>query len=115
MPTHEMDQLVLETLAKHGSDLTKPHPITYYFYFPSRQIAQTVAERLEKSGFSIQEIAPAPAPWWKRIFGPKSWSCIVERDIVPAAETVFHITDNFNAIAAEFGGEYDGWESAVVK
>jgi hypothetical protein len=113
MIDHEGDRQVLRALAEHGSDLSKPHHIVYWFYFPSRRVAQTVAARLQKEGFGVQEVRPAPAPWWKRFFGSASWSCILERRIVPTEEAIFKTTHRFNAVAQEFGGDYDGWEAGV--
>ncbi len=115
MIDHEGDRDVLKALADHGSDLSKPHHIVYWFYFPSRGAANAVATRLKQQGFEIQRISPAPGPWWKRIFGSGQWSCVMETHVVPTEETMFRNTDLFNAIAAEFDGEYDGWEAGLVK
>ena len=114
MIDHDGDCGVLKALADHGSDLAKPHHIVYYFYFPSKGVANTVAARLKQQGFGIQRISPAPGPWWKRIFDSGSWTCVAETHVVPSEEAIFRTTDLFNAIAAEFGGEYDGWEAGVV-
>jgi hypothetical protein len=113
MIDHDGDRQVLKALAGHGSDLSKPHHIVQWFYFPSRRVAQAVSARLEREGLGVQEVKPAPASWWKRLFGQASWTCVVETHMVPNEEAIFRNTDRFNALAREFGGEYDGWEAGV--
>jgi hypothetical protein len=115
MIDHEGDRQVLKALADHGSDLTKPHHIVYYFYFPSKKAAIAAATRLKQDGFEIQRVGPAPGPWWKRIFGFGKWSCVAETHLVPTEDTMCRTTDRFNAIASELGGEYDGWEAGIVQ
>ena|SRR5262249_44700412 len=116
MIDQEGDREVLKLLRGHGSDLSKPHQIVYYFYFKSKSSAQAAAERLEKEGCRIQRISVSPtSSWWRCLFGIGEWSCIVEKVMVPNEAAVFKTTDLFNTIAATHGGEYDGWEAGIVR
>jgi hypothetical protein len=59
-------------------------------------------------------VHPAPKPWWKRLFSRPEWSCVADKMMVPQQQAVFDQTDRFKEIANRFGGEYDGFEAAVM-
>lgn len=100
------DQAVLDQLAAAGSDLSKPHHVEFYLYFPTEQAAQQAAEKLEAEGFEGE---------MKRAADLSSWLCLVNQQMVPDLPKITATKRRLAAVAREFGGEYDGWETKVEK
>lgn len=115
MSERDGDREVLQSLAGHGSDLSKPHHTIHYLYFKSNDRAHAAAAELRALGYEILRVERAPAPLLKRLFGPKEFSCIAEAHAVPSEEAVFATTDRMNELAARHGGAYDGWEADIVR
>jgi regulator of RNase E activity RraB len=105
--TADPDQIVIEQLGKAGSDLSKPHRIEFFLYFPdSKGAARTMAALYEKK-FDVDLSRPKKE-------GEK-WLCKANKMMVPELKALQKIRKDFTAIAAANGGEYDGWGTAVVK
>jgi hypothetical protein len=102
----DTDQKVLDQLREAGSDLNKPHQMEFLLYFPTEESARTVANRIKAEGFSV-EVKRAPQ-------GP-SWLCVAMKRMVPKRAEIAAIGRRFNAIAQEFKGEYDGWETSLER
>src|SRR5512140_3199608 len=116
MIDHNGDRQVLAVLASHGSDLSKPAHTIHYLYFKTLEAAGAAAEELRAAGYQNLRVHPAPAKsLWRRLFGPREFSCIAEIRAVPSESAVFATTDRLNALAAKFGGDYDGWEASIEK
>lgn len=58
-PTGDGD--VIARLREAGSDLTKPHFVEFFMYFPSEAAAKRVADKLISLGFS-STVEPAASP-----------------------------------------------------
>jgi hypothetical protein len=111
---HEGDRQVLAQMAAHGADLSKAAHTIHYLYFKSMDAANSAAEELRSAGYQNLDVHRAPVTSiWKRLFGPKEFSCIAETHAVPEESAVFATTDHMNALAAKYGGEYDGWEASI--
>lgn len=61
------DALVIYQLKEHGSRLSQPHNIDFFFYVPNQQAAQKCAERLEQDGFTTQVSEPLDDGWGTEI------------------------------------------------
>jgi hypothetical protein len=115
MTDHEGDRRVLEALRRYGSDLSKPHHTIHYLYLKSERAACAVAAELQRDGYTKIDVHRAPTPWWKRLLGKSTWSCIAETHAIPSEQGVFATSDRMTALAASHGGIYDGWEAGIVK
>ena len=67
----------------------------HFLYFPSKQDAERAGERLRSRGFSVEIRKSASQEWFT--LGTKDSEGEQARE-------------ELEALAAEFGGEYDGWE-----
>jgi hypothetical protein len=105
----EVDQRVLDQLREAGSDLSKPHDLEFFLYFPNQEAAGIAAERIRTSG------AGGFAAEVKRAPQGEAWLCYVTRKMVPEGTKIALIGERFSALAQELGGEYDGWETSLVK
>jgi Regulator of ribonuclease activity B len=102
-------QNILDQLREAGSDLSKPHDLEFYLYFPNQEAAGTAAERIKAGGvggFTAQV---------SRVPQGDAWLCYVTRKMVPEGAKIALIGERFSALAQELGGEYDRWETSLVK
>jgi hypothetical protein len=100
------DQQVLDQLRAAGSDLSKPHLMEFYLYFPTEELASKVADEIEADGYKV-EVKRAPRG--------SSWMCYVTRRMVPKRAEIAAMGKRFRDLAERYGGEYDGWETEVVQ
>jgi regulator of ribonuclease activity B len=104
----EVDQNVLDQLREAGSDLSKPHDIEFFLYFPNKEAAGLAAERIKGGGAGgfTAEVKNSPQG--------DAWMCYVTRKMVPDGTKIALIGERFRTLAQELGGEYDGWETSLV-
>ena len=104
--TSPTDADVIEQLRQAGSDLQKAHPIEFFFYFPAQVGAESACRMLESQGYSVV-VQPGAST--------TEFLCQAKRPLVPKVETLSRLRSDFDSLAAEFGGEYDGWGAPVVE
>jgi len=102
----EGDQQVLAQLRKAGADLTKPTEVNFYLYFKDRQTADTAAAHAG-DGPLVATV--------RRAGDDSAWLCFVSGQMVPSEPAIHAHAVRLLALARAHGGEYDGWEAAVVK
>ena len=100
------DQQVLEQLRAAGSDLSKPHEMEFFLYFPSEEAAQQAGSKLETEGFDGEVRSASDRA---------AWVCLVYRQMVPERTKLAALRKRFNTLTRELGGEYDGWETKIEK
>jgi len=100
------DSRVLVQLRKAGSNISKPHEIQFFLYFKTKDSAKRASGLVAKEGCKV-----AVEPGADHM----SWLCDGRKRMVPMLSDLVRLRKRFNAIAKRFGGEYDGWETAVVK
>ena len=101
------DDEVLISLAQHGSDLSAPHTLEYYFYFKNASVASEACTELEARGFTILRNEPAAEP--------NLFLLLASISLVPERHHVIALSDQLEMLARKFGGTYDGWEAAIVR
>lgn len=100
-----LDGKVIAQLRRAGSDLSQPHDIDFFLYFPTEQAARAAALALDGRGFAVETGKAAQGPKWLMQLTRRMHP--VERDLVA-------LRRELDALAARHGGEYDGWGSPVV-
>jgi regulator of RNase E activity RraB len=103
----EQDALVIESLRKNGSDLTKLHRVDYFFVMPTEADAKAIAAELESAGYAVQRIG-VPAKM-------STWEVHVQRSQLVQVNAMHATTIAFTKLAERFGGVYDGWGAPVTK
>ncbi|QTN21457.1 ribonuclease E inhibitor RraB [Rhizobacter sp. AJA081-3] len=101
------DAAVIAQLRNAGSDLTKPHPVEFFMYFPTEAAAKRVADKLNSQGFTAS-VKPAAS-------GGLPWHTFATRRLVPTVEAMVKLRAELTALCALEGGEYDGWGTPIVK
>jgi hypothetical protein len=101
----EMDRLVVRQLEGRGADLAQPRHVIHFIYFADEADARAAAEAIDRADYDTTVIAPTEeiAEWAVRAEGYR----------VVSVSTVDAFRAWFEQIAAEFNGQYDGWEAAA--
>lgn len=104
-PPAELDALSLKQLRGRGADLSRPRHILHFLYFGDEHAAQSAAVTLTAGGYDTTVGPPddTVAEWFVRAETTR----VVDETTVPAYRRWFE------HVAAEHGGEYDGWEAAT--
>jgi len=101
------DVAVLSQLRQAGSDLSKPHDIEFFMYFPSEAAAETIASLLTSRGFLVEVKAAAS--------GKPEWLALATRSMVPEAAELVRLRSVLTELSAAQKGNYDGWGTPIVK
>ena len=104
--TPSTDADVIEQLRRAGSDLTKPHDIEFFIYFPQEAAAKSVASQLSQSGYRT-DVRPGA--------GTTHYLLLATKAMLPTEVELTRIRREFAALAASNGGEYDGWGTPIVR
>lgn len=107
--TDAADQATLDQLRTAGSNLAKPTEIRHYLYVPNQKVANLAAKDLSSQGYTVTvETSADPQPG-------QEWLDLATRTVLPRMEYLRASRASFAALAAKYGGVYDGWEAAVSK
>lgn len=79
-------------------------PMKHYLYFPKKPNAEEAGEQLRSRGFSVQVRKGASG---------EDWLTLATKAPPKTGEQMDELRDEMEALAAQFGGEYDGWEAAI--
>jgi hypothetical protein len=103
------NQRVLAELEKHGDDHSISRPVDHWAYFKSHEARASVARALAEKGFSsMSDLQPKGSTEFR--FGLQfQRSDRVDSNVINA------VTCTLEELVTEHGGEYDGWETQVVK
>lgn len=101
----DLDQLVLVQLRQSGSNLSKPHSIEFFLYFPTQSVAEKASQNVRDAGFAVEV---------RRAAQGDSWLCFATKTMVPALPDLQRIRQHFMELAGSMNGEYDGWGTQVV-
>lgn len=99
------DAAPLDELARAGSDLSLPHEVEFFLYFPDQPAALRAAHTLESEGFRTEV---------SREGDGEDWLCFATRDLVPELGALRSLRERFNRLAEADGGVYDGWGTTVT-
>lgn len=102
----DVDANTLMELADAGSDLHRAHEVEFFFYLPTEQAAQAVAETLKQDGYGIRLEAVDPG---------HDWLCLGSREMTPELAELRRLRTRFTSLAESHGGAYDGWGATVVQ
>lgn len=99
------DEKVVNNLIKNGDNLKESRRVDHWSYFNTKQNAEKFKVEIEKFGYKIEEIKKN-----KNSFKVQFW-----KDEFVNLDSIYKITTNLRAISTSFQGEYDGWETFVIK
>jgi|SRR5208282_5035561 len=99
---------VLQQLNKLDSDTRRPHNFDFYLYLPSEPAAKAAAEKVRDSKLLVH------AQVVSNISGEK-WLCRVTTTLVPEIAPLDEFGKFFEQVATALQGDFDGWESDLIK
>jgi hypothetical protein len=99
---------VLQQLHKLGSDTRQPHDFDFCLYLPSEFAAKLAAERVCNGEFLTNAQVAIKASGEK-------WLCRVTIKLVPEIARLDEIGRFLEQVAVALQGDFDGWESDVIK
>lgn len=99
------DNKVLSSMIAHGDDGTHPRVVDHFAYFSTAEEQRKFAASILKYGFEVADQASIDD-------SARPWSVRFRRIDVPNQITA--VTVKLTHLAAQFDGEYDGWECAVT-
>jgi hypothetical protein len=102
----DLDKSVLIQLKHAGSDLSKPHHIEFFLYFPTQAAAEQAAPKIKAAGFDVK-VEPAATG--------SDWLSFTTRTMVTELPALRTIRIDFDNLAASLGDRYDGWGTGVEK
>ena len=103
---------VYEELEKNGDTLEEPRDVSHWLYFPSQHSRDRFMARVGPLGFSLREAFACDAAEGRP--GHLTCGVTIVRSDIPCPEAFDEVTVQLAQIATSVGGEYDGWETAVV-
>ena len=101
---------VLRNLLEAGDSLEKPREVTHWAYFPTEAARSQFVMALSSQGFEIKEEKKSDEPENPTPYGV--WFGKVD-SVQP--DDIDELTIRLFDLAADAEGEYDGWETIVIK
>jgi regulator of RNase E activity RraB len=83
-----------------GVDPAVPYWVEHFLYFPRRRWAQQAARQLRQLGYEVEVSESATEG---------SWLVLARCQMLPTEEDIDTVAEQLRELAAEYGGEYDGW------
>jgi hypothetical protein len=97
---------VLGQLQEMGSDIEQPHDFDFYLYLPTELTAKQAADKVRERTFTAEVLPSATG---------EKWVCRATATIVPETAPLDEMSGFLEQVATALGGEFDGWESDVIR
>lgn len=98
---------LVETLEEHGDDLTSVRRVDHWAYFPTSSLRDTFVADARDQGFGLER---APDD----LDGQSPFGANVARHDSVDLDDIHEVVMTLVELAERHGGEYDGWETAVI-
>lgn len=103
---HRMtNRQLVEKLRELGDDLEKSRKVSHFIDFGSEQSRHLFIEKVQKDGFHIEDQGA----------NEQQYSLSITRNDLVQFHSISAVTDYLVSTAQQFDGDYDGWETKVVK
>ncbi|HEY8098134.1 MAG TPA: ribonuclease E inhibitor RraB [Methylobacter sp.] len=100
------DEQVISQLANVGSNLSKPHQIVFFLYFPAKENAKKIAAKLKTDGYATSV---------GKSLSSTEYVIQAKKSMLPELPALEALREKFNTLAASEGGYYDGWGAEVAR
>jgi hypothetical protein len=101
---------VIEQLKRHGDPLSKSRLVSHWLYFPSVAARSAFKTDVIAKGFTVLSDQKSARSDRGEVFG-----IVLERVDFVDWDSINAVTLELMTLAAMRGGEYDGWETPIVK
>lgn len=104
------NEKVLAQLAEAGDKLDKARNVDHWLYFKSKNDRDAFIKYAEKEGFKVES-----AEYVKEAGGGRPYQLRMSKVGLVDIASISVLGIELKKKAREFGGDYDGWETVVVK
>jgi regulator of RNase E activity RraB len=98
---------VCDSLERHGDKLQIAREIDHWTYFANVDSRDAFVTEIAKLGFAVRSLSESS--------GDRRYCAQLWRADIPSLDAIDRVTLPLFDLAVKHGGEYDGWESIVVK
>ncbi len=99
------DEYAVQQLKKFNLNFDEPKVVEFFFYFPTKALAEKASEEITSEGCDVTiELGDENS----------SWLCFATKQMIPSSEELDRLRKVFEAIAAKYKGEYDGWGTGFI-
>ncbi|MCM4160605.1 ribonuclease E inhibitor RraB [Antarcticibacterium flavum] len=102
-----LNRIVISLFKSLGGNMMEKHPITHWFYFQEKKDLLKFEVHMNQIGFSTM------GKDLERKSANDKFLLIVGRVEKLNEDSINFDTEDFIEIAAEYRGEYDGWETQI--
>lgn len=99
------NRAVVESLQKHGDTLEKPRNTRHWIYFENEKDREKFAKVVEKEGFQVKNLKKEN----------DEYGLMIERSDYVDSQSIDKLVVDLWHLADDHKGDYDGWETQVVK
>lgn len=100
-----LNRSVLDNLLQHGDTLEKSRNVRHWIYFETEKDREKFAKVIEKEGFTLKNLKKEN----------DEYGLMIERIDHIDPESIDQLVVDLWDLANEHQGDYDGWETEVVK
>lgn len=105
---HAANRRISDLLARHGDTPTQVRAIDHWAYFPTAESRSTFVAKCLTLGLRVRTLRNTGRP------GDKFYARLFHIDI-PGRRIMDDLASSLYDLAADSGGEYDGWETQIVE
>lgn len=106
MDRHRMiNKQLVDKLSELGDSLDKSRIVNHWIYFSSAELRNLFKEKIQKNGFHIEE----------QVNQDNKYTLKISRNDYVHLQSISDVTDYLVSAAQEFHGDYDGWETKVIR
>lgn len=103
---HRMvNRQLVDKLIELGDNLEISRIVKHWIYFSSAESCNLFEEKVQKDGFHIED----------HVTQDNKYSLRISKNDSVQLHSISGVTDYLVSIAQEFNGDYDGWETEVIK
>ena len=102
------DMKVIDALRAQGDALEEPRPVEHWIYFKDRSALEAFIAWSKENGFHVKAVNEPHEEF-------SEFSVGLSHECVPTLREISSVTLMLSEQAEMMGGEYDGWETPLVK
>lgn len=96
---------LVDKLIELGDNLEKSRSVNHWIYFSSEESCNYFKEKVQKDRFQIED----------QVIQDDKYSLRISRNDFVQLHAINEVTDYLVSVAQQFHGDYDGWETQVIK
>lgn len=102
------DMSVVRALIEAGDELTEQRRVDHWLWFEKEEDLKAFIPKAEAIGYTVEGFKKVEEK--ENLYSIQIW-----KEELPDQNTIYSITSNLRTLAKACNGDYDGWETFVVK